>query len=171
MTDDYVFLFNKKSSSHQKAEMLGLERAQIMENMLTQLSPKITSKYGLYSTFMSVIDDVGHNFNYSKQEHSLEFIEWILNIHEFYMTDRGVVLREKNGIFRKKIVAEIFNYSELDARTPEYAMAKEIDDAGREMRKRESNRLGYYGGAKTRRISKTRRHKKTKRRQTKRRMH
>ena len=166
MTNDYAFLFNKKLSSHQKAEMLGLERAQIMENMLMQLSPKITSKYGLYSTFMSVMDDAGQNFNYSMQEHSLEFIEWILNAHEFYMTDRGVVLREKNGIFRKKIIADIFNYSELDSGTPEYDMAKEIDGAGREMRERESNRLGYYGGAKTRR-----RHRKTKRRQTKRRMH
>ncbi len=163
MSNNYEFLFNKTLSSRQKAEMLGLDEARIMENMLKGLYPRLDSKFGLYSQFMADMDADGIEFNYSRQQHSQEFMRWILDRHEFHPTDRGVVLREKSGIFRKAVIAEIYkHYDYLKLGSPECDMAKAIDEQGMALLKKKHNRWEHspavFGGTRRRGM---RRHRKT----------
>ncbi len=156
---DFRYLFDKKLSSRQKAERLGHDGAQVMERMLTRISDRlIGGKFGRYSQFMEEMDSQGINFNYSRQEHSKKFIEWLLEWNEFHTTDNGVVLREKSGIFHKTVIAEIYKHFDyLKRGSPECDMAEAIDSQGRELLKRESDRFerrgAVFGGRRTRRSS------------------
>ena len=160
---DYRFLFSERLSPSEKVRRLGLENAHILKNMLIELNPDIDRKYGLYYQFKEDMDESG--IAYSDQE----FLKWLFERCEFYTTSRGVVLREKSGIFRKTVIAELYKHSELlKTGSSECDMAKAIDAAGKAIVDAKASHFEYQGysagGVRTRRNRMTKQKKQKKQR-------